>query len=234
MPDEFTFLKNSTNNAINVSTNDQPCPGALSRTFEWLDIANIHGTMTGLPNAATYSPDTDYVGTVLARYGMYCNDVLVDDEVIRINVTDEDFNAVDEVPTDYSTSVFGTKCDGTRGSVKPVVTKDVVTYLNRSTNLSITLDSPKIIHIEPTDDIFVTITKGVPFCSTNDIDIKHIGTGDNRVFKIRVLNASGDTTVDGDTYFEMDNAGSGTNNLRGYNFTAYNFYYNATGELFVK
>jgi len=46
MPEEYTFIKNSTNNAINVSTNDQPCPGALSRTYQWLDITNVNGTIT--------------------------------------------------------------------------------------------------------------------------------------------------------------------------------------------
>lgn len=233
MPEEYTFIKNSTNNAINVSTNDQPCPGALTRTYQWLDITNVNGTITGLPNSATYTPDTDYTGTVLARYGLYCNAVLVDVEEVRINVVDIDLDPVDEIPATSSPSVFGTKCDGTRGSVKPIVIKDITTYASQGSNLSITLGDAKILHINPTADINVTINPGASWCSVKDIDIKHIGTGANRNFNIRVLNGAGTNTVDGDTYFEFNNSGTASNNLRGYNFTAYNFYYSGN-ELFVK
>ncbi len=88
-------------------------------------------------------------------------------------------------------------------------------------------DYPNRVYlITPTNDITITLTGVNTSCLTNSVVIKHTGTGANRLNKIRVQAASG--SVDSDTYFEFDNSGSATNNVRGYNLTSYKFTWDGT------
>ena len=209
----------------------------------WENITILPGADNGIEGEIRFEVTDDsnpiFKITFTATSDLACETCLNDNVICMVTtgLTCDQFGICDPIlaslPTAYSTSVFGTNCAGEKAAVKPVVIKNVTTYSDQATNLTITLDEPKILHIEPTANITVTLTPGATFCSVKDIDIKHIGTGANRNFNIRILNSAGTNIVDLDTYFEFNNSGTSTNNTRGYNLTAYNFYYNGN-DLFVK
>lgn len=82
----------------------------------------------------------------------------------------------------------------------------------------------EVLLINPTTDITLTLIGGAD-CITNSVVVKHIGSLGNRVNKIRVECAG---FVDFDSYFEFDNSGSASNNVRGYNYTSYKFTFDGT------
>jgi len=127
---------------------------------------------------------------------------------------------------EFEITIEGTSCCEINSCIDNNST--FTTYLAQGANLGYTLCSErnKIIFIEATADITVTLTGPTPECVTDSVVIKHIGTGANRVNKIRVVGASGN--VDGDTYFEFDNVGSALNNSRGYNLSSFRFRYDGT------
>lgn len=139
---------------------------------------------------------------------------------------------VDDVPADYSSRVLGINCDGEITTVNPITKKAITEYRSQAADIAVTLAGPTILHIEPTEDLTVTITKG-DACDSDEIIIKHLGIDANANWKIRVINASGLATVDEDTYFEFDNTTFITsNNSRGSNMSTHTFYYFGN-ELYV-
>lgn len=107
-------------------------------------------------------------------------------------------------------------------------THEVTKYLSQGANFGYTVcsENHKVLLVEPTADITITLTGGGLECKSDSIIIKHIGQSANRVWKIRVISSSGN--MDSDTYFEFDNVGSALNNLRGYNFTSFKFVWDGT------
>lgn len=108
--DVIVIPKNTVDYAGDLSGNDSECPYSLTRTYLWTDDTGLRGTLTGPPDSFTYSPEPGYCGIERAKYGLYCNDILVDEAELTINVTcgscvhDEVYTNVD---TEVSDSVAG-------------------------------------------------------------------------------------------------------------------------------
>lgn len=85
-PNYFVIPQNDIDYPINVSSNDAECP-AGTPTYEWIETQLIHGTISGTPDNAKYTPLQGFTGMGLALYGKYCEGNLVDKNIVALYVT---------------------------------------------------------------------------------------------------------------------------------------------------
>lgn len=174
----------------------------------------------------TWSVGTMLIGESLTPTFVFevtddCEDEYVISFLIESAVCDCNFDN-----NDFQITVSGQSCCRTNECVSTRYSFD--THAAQASNFGYTVcdDRDNVLLVEPTSDIIITLTGGSAGCVSNHVIIKHIGTGANRVNKIRVVPAIG--TIDGDTYFEFDNVGTALNNSRGYNFSSFKFVWSGT------
>jgi hypothetical protein len=128
-------------------------------------------------------------------------------------------------PTDVSVALLGTRCDGSLGYVLPGDIVRHTSLINQLASINYIVGSAdNYLMVDPAAAV-ITITLNPPpvdICSGNTVTIKHLGTGVNRTNLLRVVGFGG-ALVDGDTYFEFNNSGASSNNMRGYNLSTYKF-----------
>lgn len=132
----------------NFTKGDEDCPLELAQTFEWLSTNQLSGTISGTPDAFTYTPDPSFCGQEFARYGMYCNGNLVDEGIAVFNITCACAD-IDEIFIEKNTATNGTVATNDCPCMYGAITKYELVSNPVADGAGLT---------EPTSDVDVIIT----------------------------------------------------------------------------